>query len=43
MNTPFATDRAQEVSDWMRLLKPLNEEDARRWMGYWKDKKFISF
>ncbi|KAJ7625855.1 hypothetical protein FB45DRAFT_750466, partial [Roridomyces roridus] len=37
----FSTTKAEELSDWMRLLEPLNVTDARRWMEYWQGKKFI--
>ncbi|KAJ7625734.1 putative aminoadipate reductase [Roridomyces roridus] len=40
-STDFSTTQAQELSDSMRLLEPLNVNDARRWMGYWKGKNFI--
>ncbi|KAJ7636277.1 putative aminoadipate reductase [Roridomyces roridus] len=41
-NTQFATDKAEELSAAMRGLAPLNEDDAIRWMDYWKGKNFIA-
>ncbi|KAJ7625813.1 putative nonribosomal peptide synthetase [Roridomyces roridus] len=40
-STEFSTTKAQKLSDSMRLLEPLNANDARRWMGYWQGKHFI--
>ncbi|KAJ7604122.1 putative aminoadipate reductase [Roridomyces roridus] len=40
-NTEFSTTKAQELSNSMKLLEPLNVNDARRWMGYWQGKNFI--
>ncbi|KAF7329341.1 Acetyl-CoA synthetase-like protein [Mycena kentingensis (nom. inval.)] len=40
-NMPFATERAQEVSGAMAQLKGLNDEDVQRWMGYWKEVRFL--
>ncbi|KAJ7625698.1 putative aminoadipate reductase, partial [Roridomyces roridus] len=39
-NTEFSTTQAQQLSDSTRLLEPLNENDARRWMEYWRGKEF---
>ncbi|KAJ6482180.1 putative aminoadipate reductase [Mycena vitilis] len=41
-NTEFSTPKAQAISEAMRSLKPLNEEDAKRWMHYWRQKQFIA-
>ncbi|KAJ7761183.1 putative aminoadipate reductase [Mycena maculata] len=41
-NTEFSTTEAQELSDAMKFLEPLSEDDTHRWMQYWKEKKFIS-
>ncbi|EIW76887.1 acetyl-CoA synthetase-like protein [Coniophora puteana RWD-64-598 SS2] len=32
---PFATAKAQEVSETMRTLEPLTARDALRWVEYW--------
>ncbi|KAJ7785171.1 putative aminoadipate reductase [Mycena maculata] len=40
-NTEFSTTKAQGLSDAMKFLKPLGEDDAHRWMQYWKEKRFI--
>ncbi|KAJ6457255.1 putative aminoadipate reductase [Mycena sanguinolenta] len=37
----FSTAKAQALSDSMKLLKPLNEDDVKQWMQYWRKKKFI--
>ncbi|KAJ7656826.1 putative aminoadipate reductase [Mycena polygramma] len=37
----FSTLKAQVLSEAMRLLKPLTEEDAKQWMSYWRQKKYI--
>ncbi|KAF7340995.1 Acetyl-CoA synthetase-like protein [Mycena sanguinolenta] len=37
----FSTAKAQALSDSMELLKPLNEDDVKQWMQYWREKKFI--
>ncbi|KAJ7236044.1 hypothetical protein B0H12DRAFT_1256714 [Mycena haematopus] len=37
----FSTVKAQELSDSMKLLKPVNEYDVKQWMQYWREKKFI--
>ncbi|KAJ7146561.1 acetyl-CoA synthetase-like protein [Mycena epipterygia] len=38
----FSTLKSQAISDSMKLLKPLREEDAKQWMHYWREKEFIS-
>ncbi|KAF7340994.1 Acetyl-CoA synthetase-like protein [Mycena sanguinolenta] len=38
----FSTAKAQALSDSMRLLKPVNEDDVKQWMQYWREKKFIT-
>ncbi|KAJ7633420.1 acetyl-CoA synthetase-like protein [Mycena polygramma] len=38
----FSTLKAESMSDSMKLLAPLNEEDAEQWMHNWKAKKFIA-
>ncbi|KAJ7486758.1 putative aminoadipate reductase [Mycena latifolia] len=40
-STEFSTTKAQALSDAMRLVEPLTEQDAERWMRYWKEKGFI--
>ncbi|KAJ7622608.1 putative aminoadipate reductase [Mycena polygramma] len=37
----FSTLKAQVLSEAMRLLKPLTEEDVKQWMSYWRQKKYI--
>ncbi|KAJ6457360.1 putative aminoadipate reductase [Mycena sanguinolenta] len=37
----FCTAKAQALSDSMKSLKPLNEDDVKQWMQYWRKKKFI--
>ncbi|KAF7370103.1 Acetyl-CoA synthetase-like protein [Mycena sanguinolenta] len=37
----FSTAKAQALSESMRLLKPLTEDDVKQWMQYWREKKFI--
>ncbi|KAJ7509636.1 hypothetical protein B0H11DRAFT_2270049 [Mycena galericulata] len=41
-NIEYSTAKAQEPGDCIKLLEPLSEEDARRWMQYWKEKHFIA-
>ncbi|KAF7347156.1 Acetyl-CoA synthetase-like protein [Mycena venus] len=41
-NVEFATVKAQAMSESMKLLGPLNEDDAKKWMHYWREKKFIA-
>ncbi|KAF8215632.1 putative nonribosomal peptide synthetase [Mycena galopus ATCC 62051] len=36
-NIAFSTSKAQTLSDSMKLLEPLREEDAKQWMHYWKE------
>ncbi|KAF7347147.1 Acetyl-CoA synthetase-like protein [Mycena venus] len=36
-NVDFSTLKAQGLSKSMRLLRPLVEDDAKRWMNYWKE------
>ncbi|KAJ7622628.1 putative aminoadipate reductase [Mycena polygramma] len=38
----FSTLKAQVLSEAMRFLEPLTEEDAKRWMSYWRHKKYIA-
>ncbi|KAJ6479301.1 hypothetical protein C8R47DRAFT_1178494 [Mycena vitilis] len=33
---------AQAISEAMKSLKPLTDEDTRRWMHYWRQKQFIT-
>ncbi|KAJ7636836.1 putative aminoadipate reductase [Roridomyces roridus] len=40
-NIEFSTTKAQELSSSIRSLTPLDAEDARRWMAYWRRKEFI--
>jgi hypothetical protein len=37
----FSTLKAQAISESMKLLKPLTEDDAKHWMAYWK-KEFLA-
>lgn len=37
----FAMGKAQEASEMLRFLPSIGEEDARRWVGYWKTCGFI--
>ncbi|KAJ6448491.1 hypothetical protein C8R45DRAFT_1046138 [Mycena sanguinolenta] len=37
----FSTAKAQALSDSMKSLKPLNEDDVKQWMQYWRKRKFI--
>ncbi|KAJ7656957.1 putative aminoadipate reductase [Mycena polygramma] len=41
-NTEFSTLKAQAISEAMKSLKQLTEEDAKRWMHYWRQKQFIA-
>ncbi|KAJ7760072.1 putative aminoadipate reductase [Mycena maculata] len=41
-NTQFTTIKAEELSNSMKFLKPLSEDDVHRWMKYWKEKGFIA-
>ncbi|KAJ6449036.1 hypothetical protein C8R47DRAFT_1265595 [Mycena vitilis] len=41
-NTEFSTSKAQAISEAMKSLKPLTEEDAKQWMHYWRQKRFIA-
>ncbi|KAJ7648272.1 putative aminoadipate reductase [Mycena polygramma] len=38
----FSTSKAQAMSEGMKSLKPLTEEDARQWMKYWRQKEFVA-
>ncbi|KAJ6514497.1 putative aminoadipate reductase [Mycena vitilis] len=38
----FSTLKAQVLSEAMRLLEPLKEEDAKQWMSYWRQRKYIA-
>ncbi|KAJ7615659.1 putative aminoadipate reductase [Mycena polygramma] len=40
-STEFSTLKAQAISGSMASLKPFTEDDASRWMKYWRQKKFI--
>ncbi|KAJ7045274.1 putative aminoadipate reductase [Mycena alexandri] len=40
-NIEFSTEKAQTMSESMRLLKPLSDADVQRWMQYWREKEFI--
>ncbi|KAJ7099035.1 putative aminoadipate reductase [Mycena crocata] len=42
-NTELSTLKAQAISDSVKLLKPLNDTDAKRWMHYWKAKGLITY
>ncbi|CAK5283812.1 unnamed protein product [Mycena citricolor] len=37
----FATSVSQEYSPAFRDLKPLDVDDAERWIGFWREKHFI--
>ncbi|KAF7340997.1 Acetyl-CoA synthetase-like protein [Mycena sanguinolenta] len=37
----FSTTKAQALSDSMKSLKPLNEDDMKQWMQYWRETNFI--
>ncbi|KAJ7718234.1 putative aminoadipate reductase [Mycena metata] len=41
-NIQFSTEKAQAISESMRLLKPLRDEDVKRWMQYWREKEFLA-
>ncbi|KAJ7656866.1 putative aminoadipate reductase [Mycena polygramma] len=41
-NTEFSTLKAQAISEAMKSLEPLTEEDAKQWMHYWRQKHFIA-
>ncbi|KAJ7089503.1 putative aminoadipate reductase [Mycena crocata] len=41
-NIEFSTLKAQTISNAIKFLKPLKEEDVQRWMGYWRQKEFIA-
>ncbi|KAJ7718257.1 putative aminoadipate reductase [Mycena metata] len=41
-NIQFSTEKAQAMSESMRLLKPLSDEDVKRWMQYWREKEFLA-
>ncbi|KAJ6487165.1 putative aminoadipate reductase [Mycena vitilis] len=40
-NTEFSTLKAQAMSGAMKSLRSLTEDDAIRWMRYWRQKKFV--
>ncbi|KAJ7731236.1 putative aminoadipate reductase [Mycena metata] len=40
-NIQFSTEKTQTMSESMRLLKPLGDEDVQRWMQYWREKQFL--
>lgn len=37
----FATDKLQEYCPSMRTLRPIGEEHAKAWVGYWKAQGFL--
>ena len=37
----FSTDTARSISETMRLLPSIGQEDAQRWVKYWKAVEFI--
>jgi hypothetical protein len=36
LNTAFSTLKAQVISQSMKMLEPLGEDDVKNWMHYWK-------
>ncbi|KAF8215612.1 acetyl-CoA synthetase-like protein [Mycena galopus ATCC 62051] len=40
-NTEFFTLKAQAMSQSMKSLNSLKEDDVKQWMNYWRKKKFI--
>ncbi|KAJ7045248.1 putative aminoadipate reductase [Mycena alexandri] len=40
-NIEFSTEKAQTMSESMRLLKPTSDADVQRWMQYWREKEFL--
>ncbi|KAJ7360799.1 putative aminoadipate reductase [Mycena albidolilacea] len=40
-NTAFSTLKAQAISQSMKMLEPLGEDDVKHWMHYWK-KEFLA-
>ncbi|RDB20216.1 Non-canonical non-ribosomal peptide synthetase FUB8 [Hypsizygus marmoreus] len=38
---PFATDKMRETSATIRNVAQLKAEDARAWVGYWRDAAFL--
>ncbi|KAF8215565.1 acetyl-CoA synthetase-like protein [Mycena galopus ATCC 62051] len=40
-NVQFSTSKAQSMSDSMKLLEPLRQEDAKQWMQYWQKKELF--
>jgi hypothetical protein len=40
-NTAFSTLKAQAISQSMKMLEPLDEDDVKHWMHYWK-KEFLA-
>ncbi|KAJ7360820.1 putative aminoadipate reductase [Mycena albidolilacea] len=40
-NTAFSTLKAQAISQSMKTLEPLDEDDVKHWMHYWK-KEFLA-
>jgi hypothetical protein len=36
------TTRAVQQSETLRNLKPLDEEDAQKWLGYWRKRGFLA-
>ncbi|KAJ6514509.1 male sterility protein-domain-containing protein [Mycena vitilis] len=42
LHRQFSTSKAQVLSEKIRALEPLTEEDAKRWMRYWRHKTYIA-
>ncbi|KAK7007684.1 acetyl-CoA synthetase-like protein [Favolaschia claudopus] len=42
LNVVFSTDKAQALSETMKELNPICEEDTLRWIRYWKKDSFIA-
>jgi hypothetical protein len=40
-NIEFSTSKAQALSESMKL-NPLSEDDATKWMQYWREKEFLN-
>ncbi|KAF8215571.1 hypothetical protein K438DRAFT_1748501 [Mycena galopus ATCC 62051] len=38
--TEFSMLKAQVISKSMKVLNPLNEDDVKQWMHYWREKRF---
>ncbi|KAF8174362.1 hypothetical protein K438DRAFT_1849366 [Mycena galopus ATCC 62051] len=40
-NAEFSTLKAQALSESMKSLTSLKEDDVKQWMNYWREKKFL--